>query len=97
MILQMRTYTLKPGTLSRWTTIWQEQIKPIREGLGFTVPAAWTVEEKNQFIWLMAYDGPEDWVHLDQAFHDSPERKKMTPDPAALIEKIETCFLQPVV
>ncbi len=43
MTLQLRTYTLKPGTLSQWTEIWREQIKPLREKLGFSVPGAWTV------------------------------------------------------
>ena len=65
MVLQLRTYTLKPGTLSQWTAIWREQIKPVRERLGFTVPAAWEVPENNQFIWLMGYDGPDEWEALD--------------------------------
>ncbi len=94
--LQLRTYTLTPGSLEQWTTIWRDQIKPIRERLGFSVPAAWEVPQKNQFIWLMQFDGPGDWATQDKAFHDSPERKAMTPDPAELILAIETCFLEPV-
>lgn len=95
MPLQMRTYTLKSGNLDAWTRIWQEQIRPVREGLGFTVPAAWTVPENDQFIWLMAYDG-EDWAERDAAFHASPERRAMQPDPAELILRIDTCWLETV-
>lgn len=95
-MLQLRTYTLKPGKLPEWTEIWRDQIKPIRESLGFTVPAAWTVPEKNQFIWLMQYDGPQEWATQDAAFHESPARHAMEPDPAELIVSMETCFLDPV-
>ncbi len=96
MILQLRTYTLKPGTMDAWRKVWRDQIKPIREGLGFTVPAAWEVPEKNQFVWLMAYNGPDDWATQDAAFHSSPERKAMTPDPAGMIVSMETHFLDSV-
>ncbi len=95
-ILQMRTYTLKPGVMSQWTAIWRDQIKPLRERLGFVVPAAWTVPEKNQFVWLMQYAGPKDWATLDAVFHNSPERAALSPDPAEMIVEIATCFLEPV-
>lgn len=96
MTLQLRTYTLKPGTMSQWTEIWHKQIKPLREKLGFTVPGAWQVPARSQFIWLMRYDGPEAWDVRDKAFHDSPERKAMVPNPAVLIETMDTCFLESV-
>lgn len=95
-MLQLRTYTLKPGVMAQWVVIWREQIKPLRESLGFTVPAAWTVPQENQFVWLMSYDGPEDWAALDASFHDSPARQAFCPDPADLIVAMETCFLHPV-
>ncbi len=96
MILQLRTYTLQPGAMVAWRVVWQQHIKPIREGLGFSVPAAWEVPEKNQFVWLMAYHGDEDWATLDASFHASPERKAISPDPAGLIVSMETQFLNVV-
>jgi hypothetical protein len=96
MTLQLRTYTLQPGAMDAWKTIWRDQIRPLREKLGFTVPAVWEVSQNNQFIWLMQYDGPDDWPTRDAAFHDSPERLAMIPNPADLIVSIETCFLVPV-
>ena len=65
MILQLRTYTLLPGTMKAWRNVWRDQIKPAREGLGFVVPAAWKAPKKNRFVWLMAYNGPSDWATLD--------------------------------
>jgi len=96
MILQLRTYTLEPGTMAAWRAIWRDQIKPIRESLGFTVPAAWEVPEKNQFVWLMAYSGAEDWATLDAAFHSSSERQSIAPDPAGMIVSMDTQFLDSV-
>ncbi len=88
--LQLRTYTLRPGTLEQWIAVWRGQIKPLRESLGFTVPAAWSVPGKNQFVWLLSYTGPDDWATLDAAFHASPERASLTPDPAGMIVEIAT-------
>lgn len=96
MQIQLRTYSLQPGTLAAWIRVWREEIKPIREDLGFTVPAAWTVPETDTFIWLLAYDGPDDWAALDAAFHASPRRRAITPDPAGMITAMHTCFLTPV-
>lgn len=96
MPLQLRTYTLQPGTLERWTAVWQQHIRPLREQLGFSVPAAWTVPERNQFVWLMSYDGPLTWAEADASFHSSPGRLSIAPNPADMIVHLETCFVEPV-
>jgi hypothetical protein len=71
-------------------------IRPLRLKIGFQVLGAWTIEETNQFVWLMSYDGPESWDDLDRAFHQSEERRAMTPDPARNIARIEHYFLDAV-
>jgi hypothetical protein len=70
---------------------------PIREKIGFTIPAAWAVPATNPFIWLMRYDGPESWEALDQAFFAHPERRAANPDPARHIARMENYFIDPVV
>jgi hypothetical protein len=96
MLVQMRIYTINRGALDTFAREWREMIKPLRLKLGFEVLGAWTVESANQFIWILAYDGPEKWETLDKAFHISRERKEMMPDPARNIARIEHYFIEPV-
>ena len=96
MPLQMRTYTINRGALQTFVLEWRQTIKPLREQIGFDIPAAWTVAETNQFIWLMHYDGPESWASLDKVYFDHPERRAMDPDPARHIARMQDVFIDPV-
>jgi len=94
MPIQLRTYTLHPGKLNEFVQLFRKQIAPLRLKVGFTITAAWTAPETNQFIWLMAYEGKEDWETLDRKYFDSPERAAMSPNPSALIAKTEQVFVE---
>jgi NIPSNAP len=96
MAVQLRIYTINRGALNHWATEWREMIKPLREKLGFKILGAWTIEETNQFVWLLSYDGPSSWATLDKAFHQSDERREMKPDPARNIARVEQYFINPV-
>jgi hypothetical protein len=96
MAIQLRIYTINRGALNQWTTEWKEMIKPLREKLGFKILCAYTIEETNQFVWLLSYDGPSSWTTLDKAFHQSDERRMMKPDPARNIARTEHYFIDPV-
>jgi len=96
MAVQLRIYTINRGALNQWATEWREMIKPLREKLGFKILGAWTIEETNQFAWLLSYDGPSSWATLDKAFRQSDERREMKPDPARNIARIEHYFIDPV-
>lgn len=69
-------------------------IYPLRVKTGFRVPSAWTVEATNQFIWLLAYDGPDTWEARDKAYFASEERRAMVPDPARHIARVEQYFVE---
>lgn len=92
MTTQIRLYTINRGQLEQFTREWQEQIRPLRESLGFKVSAAWTVKETNQFVWILSYDGPEDWKSVDATYYNSPMRLAMDPNPARLIARAEEYF-----
>ena len=95
MLVQLRTYTLEPGALPTWVAVFNDHIRPIRESLGFTVPAAWTEPEHDRFVWLLALDADrQEWDRLDAAFRASPARRALDPDPAPLIRTIETRFVE---
>ncbi len=55
---------------------------------------AWVVRERNEFVWLMSYDG-DDWEAKDKAYYASPERSTL--DPAQFIARVEHWFVTPLL
>ena len=86
---QLRIYTIKPGQMGVWLDEWERLIAPLRRRHGFEIVAAWTVDEGDQFIWILRYAGPQTWEAADAAYYASPERAAMQPDPARHIAKSE--------
>ncbi|MET7635720.1 NIPSNAP family protein [Streptomyces sp. NPDC005078] len=78
---QLRTYTVRDGMLDEWVERWRAEIVPLRVELGFTIGGAWTDPERNQFVWLISYDGPETFAERNAMYWASPERKAMDLDP----------------
>lgn len=97
MHIQLRIYTVNRGALEDFAREWKEKIHPLRSKMGFRVLGAWTVQQTNQFVWLVAYDGPDSWEEKERAYYESDERRAMRPDPARHIARIEHRFVQPVV
>ena len=96
MIQQLRIYTINRGALDDFAAEWAETIKPLRCEIGFTVEGAWKIRETNQFAWILSYEGKESWEKLDQAYHNSPKRHAMQPDPARHITRMEHFFMEAV-
>jgi hypothetical protein len=94
---QLRIYTINRGRLFQFAEEWQEKIRPLRQELGFRIDGAWLLEETNQFVWLLSYDGPEAWATLDNAYYASPKRLAMDPNPARLIARAEEYFTESVL
>ncbi len=92
MRTQIRIYTINRGQLHQFATEWREKIVPLRRQLGFTVPAAWLVEETGQFVWLLSHEDGENWGERDRAYYASPARRALDPDPARLIARAEEYF-----
>ena len=87
MASQLRMYTIKPGELEDFAREWGEHILPLRLQSGFRVMGPWVIDETNQFIWILEHDG--NFELADSRYYESPERKKMNPDPARHIQKNE--------
>ncbi len=96
-VSQLRMYTIKEGKLDEFVKAWGESIYPLRLQHGFKVDGAWVIKDDNKFVWILTYDGPGDWDAKNKAYHESPERKALNPDPAQLIAHIEAKLLTPVL
>ena len=98
MAIQLREYRIRNGELDRFVKEWRERILPLRRAIGFGVPAAWTIEDESRFVWLLEHPG--DWDEFDtadRAYHSSPQRAALDPNPARLIEEQRTARLTEVV
>ena len=88
MATQLRDYRIRAGDLDRFVQEWRTNLAPLRQSLGFQIPAAWTVPAEDRFIWLLVHS--DGWDAFDQADADyfaSPGRAAIDPDPARLIEE----------
>lgn len=96
MFSQLRVYTINKGELEEFVKVWTNKIYPLNLKLGMRVDGAWTIKESNQFVWVLRYDGPEDWKTKRDQYFDSSERKSFDPDPARYIARVEEWLLSPV-
>jgi hypothetical protein len=93
---QLRMYRIAEGKLQEFVDGWRSGVVPLRLKQGFTVDGAWVAEEESRFVWIVSYDGPEDWNAKDAAYYASPERKSLEPDPAKLIAESQRWLIRPV-
>ena len=99
MISQLRIYTINRGKLDDFLESWNKFVYPLHYHFGFTIPQAWVIRERNEFVWIVSYDGPEDWDAKQAAYYGSPERAAVDPelDPAQYIAKTERWLIDPVL
>ena len=88
MVTQLRDYRIAGGSLHRFTDEWRAGIVPVRRENGFTIDGAWTIDDASRFVWLLSYPGDWDaFAAADRAYHASPQRTTLNPNPARLIEE----------
>lgn len=96
MTSQLRMYRAKEGELDAFIEEWRTKILPLRRAFGFHVEGVWSIPAKGEFIWIIAYDGPEGFEARDAAYYASAERKAVSPDPARHLAHTETRLMTPV-
>ena len=98
MAIQLREYRIREGELERFVEEWRDRILLLRREIGFSVPAAWTVEDESRFVWLLEHPGDwDEFESADRACHSSPQRAALDPNPARLIEEQRTARLTEVL
>lgn len=85
MEYQLRRYRIAAGRMDEFVRLWSERVVPLRERLGFVLHGAWVIEESNEFMWIIGYEGPQGLATANEAYYGSEERKSMSPDPAQYI------------
>ena len=87
MEYQLRIYVVKEGQMDTFLGIFPEVVAA-RRAVGFEVVGAWMIPEENQFIWIV---GAEDGIEAtSERYYASEQRKAIDPEPAKLLETIDT-------
>jgi hypothetical protein len=97
MEYQLRHYKIRPGTMAAFIDAWLSGVYPLRIRFGFSFAGAWVVEGKDEFVWIIGYDGAEGFTEADRRYYDSQERKAMAPDPAQYIEAGSKLMLKSIL
>ncbi len=96
-VVQLRIYTINRGKLDEFVSAWREGVYRLRLEQGYEIPAAWKIEETNQFVWIVRYDGAESWEEKEAAYYGSAARHSLDPDPRQWIARPEGWFVTPVL
>jgi hypothetical protein len=97
MEYQLRWYRVQPGRLQECVAAWRAGVYPLRLRFGFRIVGAWTIEERSEFVWVLAYDGPDGFAAADARYYASPERAALDPDPARYFEQTEVWSMRSVL
>ena len=97
MVSQLRIYTINKGKLDEFVKGWTKFVYPLHYKFGFTIDLAEVIEERNEFVWIVSYDGPEEWDAKQAEYYSSSERAAVDPDPAQYIAKAERWFVKSVL
>jgi hypothetical protein len=96
MVSQLRVYVIDRGRMDAFVAAWTAGVYPLRLQHGFDIPRAWINRERNEFIWLLTYDGPERWEDKEAAYYGSQERAALVPDPRQDIAQANQWFVEAV-
>ena len=94
MTAQLRIYTIKDGLLDEWVEKFHEEIVPPRLQYDFEVVGAWTHADQNQFVWIVAYNGPLGFQQAVDRYYESPERSSISFDPDNYIDHMDVRLLE---
>ena len=86
MEIQLREYRIRHGQMVEWVSRWKAQVVPLRAEAGFHVIGAWVDASEDRFVWLLGYSGADGFQAADDRYYASQERRRLHPDPSALVE-----------
>jgi len=95
--VQIRIYNIRPDRLDEWVEKFRELIVPLRRELGFEILGSWADRERNQHIWVIAYNGAASFEEANAAYWASPKRAELGVDPADFIVGEDTHTVEPVL
>lgn len=95
--LELRRNRIRAGCVDEFLEAWLGGVVPLRRRFGFTFLGAWVVEETDELVWILCYDGSDGFADADRRYYASPERLALDPDPAQWFVSSERVQLRQVL
>jgi hypothetical protein len=93
-LLEMRVFTLRPGTRSEFDRISREGTIPLMRQLGITVIAHGPSNNENGYFLLRAFPSESERIEQSQALYTTPEWvEKYDASVMAMIEEYDTAVM----
>ena len=92
MRFQLREYRIEESRLDDFVAEWRAGILPLRVAAGFSILGPWLEREERLFVWILGFDG--DIRSAEAAYHASPERTALSPDPGRLVADRRDMWLE---
>ena len=86
MEYRVRVTRVEPGRMEDFVHEWTANVARLRRRRGFTIVGAWVLEGRDEFMWILGYDGEEGFDAADDAYRASEERRAMEPDPSRFVD-----------
>jgi hypothetical protein len=92
---QLRMYDVAPGRMDDFLAIFPEVVEA-RRAVGFDIVGAWMIPEEDKFVWIVSTDAPGGIEERSRAYYESPLRRAIDPEPASLLDVIDTKIIRAV-
>jgi hypothetical protein len=76
---------------------WLAGVVPLRRHFGFTLVGAWVIDDADELVWILGYDGPDGFDAADARYYASAERAALDPDPAHWFESTDTVRVRDIL
>lgn len=94
---QVHIAKIVPGKMDDFVAAWTANVARIRRRYGFAIQSAWVVEETNEFVWVLGYDGDDGFAAAEQRYFESEERRSVDEEPTKWVLETRVHDAQRVV
>jgi hypothetical protein len=74
---QVRIVKVAPGRMDDFVSAWTANVGRLRRRHGFTLEGTWIIEETNEFVWVLGYDGDGSFAEAEKRYFESEERRSV--------------------
>ena len=74
MIVEVRTYAIKPGLRARFVELFERRTRPLQEKLGIAIAGPWLdLDDADRFVWLRGFPSLQARETMKRALYEGPE------------------------
>jgi NIPSNAP len=95
-VYQLRTYVLVPETAEEFVRQWERDLVPLRAATHFAVVGAWRAPERNEFTWLVRWDGAGSFEEGERAYYEARDKANLSWNPKDYIASMDLRLIEAI-